>query len=93
MIKTSPNHQQDIAVIFRNNSSADGMEATLREQGLTCKRKGGTKFFDAYEVKAMLDLISVVVNPKDMMAFIHVFEYARGVGSSLSKELLMHFLN
>ena len=87
MIKTSPNHQQDIAVIFRNNSSADGMEATLREQGLTCKRKGGTSFFDAYEVKAMLDLISVVVNPKDMMAFIHVFEYARGVGSSLSKEL------
>ncbi|MDD4506190.1 MAG: ATP-dependent helicase [Sulfurospirillaceae bacterium] len=87
MIKTSSNHQQDIAVIFRNNSSADGMEATLREQGLTCKRKGGTSFFDAYEVKAMLDLISVVVNPKDMMAFIHVFEYARGVGSSLSKEL------
>lgn len=26
-------------------------------------------------------------NPKDMMAFIHTFEYARGVGSSLSKEL------
>lgn len=87
MIKTSLNHQHEIAVIFRNNSSADGIEATLREQGLPCKRKGGTSFFDAYEVKAMLDLISVVVNPKDMMAFIHVFEYAKGVGSSLSKEL------
>ncbi|MBV5277639.1 MAG: ATP-dependent helicase [Campylobacteraceae bacterium] len=87
MIKVSTCHQDDIAVIFRNNSSADGIEATLREQGLTCKRKGGTSFFDAYEVKAMLDLISVVVNPKDMMAFIHVFEYAKGVGSSLSKEL------
>ena len=87
LIKNSPQAQNDIAVIFRNNSSADGIEATLREQGLTCKRKGGTGFFDSYEVKAMLDLISVVVNPKDMMAFIHVFEYAKGVGSSLSKEL------
>jgi len=29
----------------------------------------------------------VLVNPKDMMAFIHIFEYAKGVGSALSKEL------
>ena len=87
LIRVSPNAHNDIAVIFRNNSSADGIEATLREQGITCKRKGGVSFFDSYEVKAMLDLISVVVNPKDMMSFIHVFEYAKGVGSALSKEL------
>ncbi len=87
LIKHSNYPHNDIAVIFRNNSSADGIEATLREQGITCKRKGGISFFDAAEVKAMLDLVGVVVNPKDMMAFIHTFEYARGVGSSLSKEL------
>ena len=87
LIKHSIYPHHDIAVIFRNNSSADGIEATLREQGLTCKRKGGTSFFDTAEVKAMLDLVSVVVNPKDMMAFIHTFEYARGIGSSLSREL------
>ncbi len=87
LIKHSTNAHHDIAVIFRNNSSADGIEATLREQGIACKRKGGISFFDAAEVKAMLDLVGVVVNPKDMMAFIHTFEYARGVGSSLSKEL------
>lgn len=56
---------QDIAVIFRNNSTADGIEATLREQGIVCRRKGGISFFDAAEVKAMLDLVGVVVNPKD----------------------------
>jgi DNA helicase-2/ATP-dependent DNA helicase PcrA len=87
LIKHSSNPPHEIAVIFRNNSSADGIEATLRELGLTCKRKGGISFFDAREVKAMIDLMSVVVNPKDMMAFIHIFEYAKGVGSSLSKEL------
>lgn len=87
LIKESITPCHDIAVIFRNNSSADGIEATLKEQGIACKRKGGISFFDSREVKAMIDLVSVVVNPKDMMAFIHLFEYAKGVGSALSKEL------
>ncbi|MDD3325395.1 MAG: ATP-dependent helicase [Sulfurospirillaceae bacterium] len=87
LIASSSTNHEDIAVIFRNNSSADGIEASLREQGLTCRRKGGISFFDAKEVKVMLDLVSVVVNPKDMMAFIHVFEYAKGVGSSIAREL------
>ena len=86
-----PNDQ--IAVIFRNNSSADGIEACLREVGIPCKRKGGTSFFDAKEIKFLLDLLSLMVNPKDMMAFIHVFEYASGVGSALSKEFFQCFLH
>jgi len=80
-----------IAVIFRNNSSADGIEASLREYGIACKRKGGTSFFDTKEIKFLLDLLTLLVNAKDMMAFIHVFEYARGVGSALSKELFQCF--
>ena len=86
-----PNEQ--IAVIFRNNSSADGVEASLREYGIPCKRKGGTSFFDAKEIKFLLDILSLLVNPKDMMAFIHVFEYARGVGSALSKEFFQCFIH
>jgi DNA helicase-2/ATP-dependent DNA helicase PcrA len=86
-----PNDQ--IAVIFRNNASADGVEASLREYGIPCKRKGGTSFFDAKEIKFLLDLMALLVNPKDMMAFIHVFEYARGVGSALSKEFFQCFLH
>jgi len=87
LIKSSSASHEEIAVIFRNNASADGIEATLRELGISCKRKGGVSFFDSREVKAMTDLVSVVVNPKDMMSFIHIFEYAKGVGSALSKEL------
>ncbi|HEY9128356.1 MAG TPA: ATP-dependent helicase, partial [Sulfurovum sp.] len=86
-----PNDQ--IAVIFRNNSSADGVEASLREYGIPCKRKGGTSFFDAKEIKFLLDILALLVNPKDMMAFIHIFEYARGVGSALSKEFFQCFLH
>ncbi len=95
-IKKSHLPNDQIAVIFRNNSSADGIEASLRELGLPCKRKGGTSFFEAKEVKFLLDLLCLMVNPKDMMAFIHIFEYGRGVGSALSKEFfqcLIHFGN
>ncbi len=87
LIKDSSTPKEEIAVIFRNNASADGIEATLRELGISCKRKGGISFFDSKEVKAMTDLVSVVVNPKDMMSFIHIFQYAKGVGAALSKEL------
>lgn len=93
-IKRSHTPNDNIAVIFRNNSSADGIEASLRELSLPCKRKGGTSFFEAKEIKFLLDILSLLVNQKDMMAFIHIFEYGKGVGSALSKEFfqcLMHF--
>ncbi|MGC9350757.1 MAG: 3'-5' exonuclease, partial [Sulfurovum sp.] len=44
-------------------------------------------------VKFLLDLLSLQLNPKDMMAFIHIFEYASGVGSALSKEFFQCFLH
>jgi len=89
---TTPHEQ--IAVIFRNNASADGIEASLRERGIPSRRKGGTSFFESKEVKFLLDLLSLLVNPRDMMAFIHIFEYGRGIGAALAKELfvsLRHF--
>ncbi len=86
-ISTSVTPKDDIAVIFRNNASADGIEATLRELGIACRRKGGTSFFDAKEVKAILDIYVMMINNQDLMAFIHVFEYAKGVGSAIASEL------
>jgi len=77
----------DIAVLFRNNSSADAIEAMLREKGIECKRKGGVSFFDSKEIKITLDILSFIINPKDIMAFIHIFEYAKGVGSAIANEI------
>jgi len=87
LIYESGTEHSDIAVIFRNNSSADGIEATLRELGLPCRRRGGTSFFDSKEIKAMLDIYVLLVNENDMMAFIHLLEYAKGVGSATAKEI------
>lgn len=43
-IKLSNRPFSEIAVIFRNNSSADGIEACLREIGIPSKRKGSVSF-------------------------------------------------
>ena len=90
-IKQTFTPTKDIAVIFRNNASADGIEASLREMGIASKRKGGNSFFEAKEVKFLLDVCSLIVNPKDMMAFIHIFEHGKGIGSAVAKEMFECF--
>lgn len=87
LIANSKYNKNDIAIIFRNNSSADGLEVALKEQGVSCKRKGGVSFFESREIKALIDLVAILVNPRDIMAFIHILEYARGVGNAHAKEL------
>ncbi len=89
LIAGSKTNPDEIAVIFRNNASADGIEAALRERGIACRRRGGVSFFDAKEVKALLDIYTLLVNENDMMAFIHLFEYAKGIGSAVAKELFI----
>ncbi len=92
-IRESQTPKEEIAVIFRNNSSADGIEVGLRELDIACKRKGGTSFFDSREVKVVLDLYTLLVNESDMMAFIHIFEFARGIGSAMAKEIYLALKN
>ena len=86
-ILTSTTDKEDIAILFRNNSSADAIEAMLREKGIECKRKGGVSFFESREIKVTLDILSFLLNPKDMMSFIHIFEYARGIGSAIASDI------
>jgi len=87
MIQNSKTPHEKIAVLFRNNSSADGVEATLRELKIPSKRRGGKGLFETKEIKALLDIYQFLVNQKDMMAFIHIFEYSKGVGASIAKEI------
>lgn len=87
IILTSGVNLSEIAVIFRNNSSADGIEVALREQGIASVRKGSGSFFESLEVKAFSAMLALAVNPKDIMAFIHLVQYTKGVGGVLAKEI------
>jgi DNA helicase-2/ATP-dependent DNA helicase PcrA len=74
-------------VIYRNNSSADGIEANLRDLQIECRRKGGHSFFDSKEIKAILDLITIMIKTDDMMAFIHLAEYGTNIGKAVAKDI------
>jgi len=87
LISQSQTPHNQIAIIYRNNSSADGIEANLREFSIPAKRKGGISFFDSIEIKFILDILVLQVSNNDMMAFIHIVEHGKGIGKALSKDL------
>jgi DNA helicase-2/ATP-dependent DNA helicase PcrA len=86
-ISQSNREVNNIAVLFRNNSSGDGIEAMLRQYNINSKRKGSRGIFETKEVKALIDLYTVLANHRDMMAFIHIFEYIQGIGVATAREL------
>jgi DNA helicase II / ATP-dependent DNA helicase PcrA len=86
IVNTKTPHNE-IAIIYRNNASADGLEAMLREFNIPAKRKGSNSFFETKEIKLILDTLTLFLNPKDLLAFIHIFEYSPGIGSATAKEL------
>lgn len=87
LISKSQTPHNDIAIIYRNNSSADGIEANLREYEIPAKRKGGMSFFDSVEVKFILDVLVMQMSHNDMMAFIHVLEHGKGIGKAIAKDV------
>ncbi|KAA6233807.1 ATP-dependent helicase [Campylobacter sp. LR264d] len=87
MIQTSGVSHNKIAVIFRNNSSADDIEIALRNLGIPSLRKDSRSFFDSLEIKAFCAMFCLLINNKDIMAFMHLMQYTAGVGSVLAKAI------
>ncbi|GHS42446.1 DNA helicase [Helicobacter pylori] len=78
---------KEVAVIFRNNASADQLEAALRSHNVPSKRKGSASFFESKEVALALDICALIFNPKDIMAAIHVLGYINDIGSNTAKDI------
>lgn len=92
LIKESNINYDDIAIIFRNNSSADRMEIKLKEYDIPSIKKGGISIFDAKEIKIFLNLVSLLINDKDLMAFIQLFEFIPNLGEAGAKEIFENLL-
>ncbi|RDU53308.1 ATP-dependent DNA helicase [Helicobacter sp. MIT 00-7814] len=91
-IAQSKHTHSDIAIIFRNNSSADGLEASLRTLNIPCKRKGSSSFFESKEVVLLLDLCAIITHKSDMMAYINALSYGKGIGSAVARDLFESLL-
>ncbi|MGX3010396.1 ATP-dependent helicase [Helicobacter sp. 23-1044] len=77
----------DIAVIFRNNTSSDLIEAGLREYGIACRKKGGRSFFESREIALFIDILSLFSNRADMMAFVNIISNGAQIGEVIAKEI------
>ncbi len=77
----------EIAIIFRNNTSSDFIEANLREFGIKCKKKGARSFFESREITLFIDILSLFANRADMMAFVHIISNGFQIGEVLAKEI------
>lgn len=78
---------KEVAVIFRNNASADQLEAALRSHNVPSKRKGSASFFESKEVALALDICALIFNPKDIMAAIHILSCISDIGSNTAKDI------
>ncbi|GAA9944735.1 ATP-dependent helicase [Helicobacter pylori] len=78
---------KEVAVIFRNNASADQLEAALRSYNVPSKRKGSASFFESKEVALALDICALIFNPKDIMAAIHILSCISDIGSNTAKDI------
>lgn len=86
-ISTSTTSLLQTAIIFRNNISSDYMEASLRELGISVRKKGGRSFFESREISLFIDILNLFFNKKDMMAFVNVLSIGSGIGESLAKDI------
>ena len=91
-IAKSSNSYDNIAVIYRNNSSADGIESSLRTLGIKTKRKGGISFFDTKEIKIIFDILSLLGSKNDLMSFVNIFSYNHGIGAKIAKDIFNSLL-
>ncbi len=77
----------DIAVLYRANNQARGIEMCLRESDIPYETFGGSSFFEKKEVKDFLGYVRLLARPDDRLAFHRVINTPnRGIGlKSLEK--------
>lgn len=75
------NPKEQIAVIYRNNSSGDEIERVLKQKLIKCIRKGGNSFYDLKEIASLINLAALCANKSDILSFIDILQQSKGVGA------------
>ncbi|MDR2303422.1 MAG: ATP-dependent helicase [Treponema sp.] len=69
------------AILYRTNAQSLGFETEFLRRGIPYRMVGSLKFYEREEIKDALALLSVLVNPRDEVAFRRmVNKPSRGVG-------------
>ncbi len=69
------------AVLFRSSFHANRVEVSLAEADIPFKKFGGTRFVEAAHIKDVVALLRLLVNPRDVLAWLRVLPWMPGVGA------------
>ncbi|MDR0400912.1 MAG: ATP-dependent helicase [Treponema sp.] len=73
----------DWAILYRTNAQSLGFETEFLHRGIPYRIVGSLKFYEREEIKDALALLSLLVNPRDEIAFRRVVNKpARGLGKA-----------
>lgn len=73
----------DFAILYRTNAQSRTIEEAFIRSGVPYQLIGGTRFYERKEIKDVLALMKVIVNPSDLSAFervIGAFPVGQGIG-------------
>ncbi len=74
---------EDIAILYRSNLQAKGLEDELRELDIPYRMFGGQEFYERKEVKDVIAYLRVALNPRDELSLRRIVNYPpRGIGTT-----------
>ena len=81
--------EMDTAVLFRTNAQSLAFELALTEEGIKYQTVGTLKFFEREEVKDILALFRLFINPRDVISFSRVINKpVRGIGKASIQKII-----
>lgn len=90
-VETQNAHYSDFAVLYRTNAQSLGLETEFLHKKIPYAVVGSLKFYEREEIKDALGYLSLLVNPRDELAFARIVNKpVRGVGEK-SQEKIVSF--
>jgi len=81
-------HYSEIAILYRINALSRGIEQQLIESSIPYRVIRGLAFYDRAEVKDVLSMMRLAVNPKDTISLLRVANIpVRGIGKKSAEQL------
>ena len=81
----------DFAVLYRTNAQSYAFEKVFIDRRIPYKIVGGVRFYDRREVKDVLAILHLLVNPKDKISFERVTKnVVAGIGEKSLEKIFAH---
>ena len=85
------NDFSSVAVLYRTNAQSREFETELARRRIPYQVIGALRFYDREEIKDVLALMSLIINPHDRVSFLRVINKpARGIGKAAVETILSY---